>query len=215
MILAACMLLPPVAFMRRVHRTTIALCLRFATLMLTTLRLSTLVLAALRFAALMFTALLAIHGRTAKAFAAMSRALIQIAVACIGGIHRAAILRRIHRAAPPIALRLCAIARACHVRAALRLRTGSIAIPLLAGARLVLRRRGGRKWILLRSRHRWRRLVCGLGVLSLQRRDAESERTTKPGESVGFGFHERAVLVDCGGRNPRQWQEFHIQTPLR
>jgi hypothetical protein len=198
MILAACMILPPVAFMRRVHRTTITL--RLTTLRLSALWLSALVLATLRFAALRLAALLAIHGRTAKAIAAMFRATI---------------LRRILRSAPPIALRLCAIARACHVRAALWLRTGCIAIPLLAGARLILRHRGRRKWVLLRSRHRWRRLVCGLGILRLQRRDAESERTTKPEESVGLGFHERAVLVDCGSINSRQGQEFHTHAPLR
>ena len=184
MILAACMILPPVAFKRWVHCTTIALWLSalwLSALWLSALWLYTLVLARLRFAALRLATLLAIHGRTAKA----------------------------------IALRLRAIARACHVRAALWLRTGCIAIPLLAGARLILRHRGGRKWVLLRSRHRWRRLVCGLGILSLQRRDAESERTTKPGESVGLGFHERAVLVDCGSINYRQGQEFHTPAPLR
>ena len=130
MILMSHMILPPVAFMLWIHRATIALRLRFATRMLTTL--------------------LAIHRRTAKAITAMSRALVLSAIACSGRIHGAAILRRIHRSP----LRLRAIARACHVRAALRLRTGSIAIPLLAGARLVLWRSGGRKRVLLRSRNR-------------------------------------------------------------
>ena len=137
----------------------------------------------------MFTTLLAIHGRTTKAIAAMSRSLIRIAIACIGRIHGSAILRRIHRSA----LRLRAIARACHLRTALRLRTGSIAIPLLAGARLVTWRSGRRRVHFgscgRKRRSRWRRLVCRFCILSLQRRDAESERTAKPGKSVGFEFH--------------------------
>jgi hypothetical protein len=188
MILMSHVLLPPVAFMRRVHRTTIALRLRFASLMLTAL-----VLASLMLTALVLTTLLAIHRRTAKAIATMSRSLIRTAIACIGRIHGAAIRRRIHRSA----LRLRAIARACHVRAALRLRTGGIAIPLLAGARLVTWRSGRRRvhfGSCGRKRRSGGRLVCGLGILSLQRRDAESERTTKPGQSVGFGFHEKVLF---------------------
>ncbi len=50
MILTACMLLPPVAFMRWVHRTTIAL--RLYALWLCTLRLSALWLSALWLSAL-------------------------------------------------------------------------------------------------------------------------------------------------------------------
>ena len=179
MVLTSHMLLPPVAFMLRVHRPTIALRLRLAALMLATL---------------MFATLLAIHGRTAKAIAAMPRALIRTAVASIGGIHGGAILRRIHRSTLPIA-------RACHVRAALRLthvvRTGSIAVPLLARTRQVTWRSGRRSVHFGNCGRKWRsvrRLVCRLGVLGLQRRDAESERTTKPGKSVGFGFHVRVLF---------------------
>ncbi len=73
------MFLPPIAFVLRVvHRATVALCLWLAALMLTTL--------------------LAIHGWTTEALAAMSGALIRIAIVGIGRIHRAgsAALRRVH-----------------------------------------------------------------------------------------------------------------------
>ena len=158
MILSSTMLLPPVAFVRRVvHRTTVALRLWLTTLMLATL--------------------LAIHGRTAEAFAAMSRSLIRSAVAGIGRIHgsEAAALRRIHRSTLPIALglgvtlKLNAITRTGPIRAALcftqSVRAWAIPFALFS-----------RTWHIAWWRSRWsihfgrsgRRLVCGLGFLGLQ-----------------------------------------------
>lgn len=169
-----------VAFIPGIHRATIALRLRLTTLMLATV--------------------LTIHGRTAEA---LPPTLLRIAIASAGRIHeaRSAILRGIHRTTLPIALRLHALTLDSHFRAALRLthvvRTGAIAIPALVRTRLVApcrsRRCVGFGNCGKRLRRCSGRLICRLGFLSLQGNYAESERTTKPGESVGFGFHESAV----------------------
>lgn len=190
MVLPARMLLTPAAFVLWVvHRATIALGLRLAALMLATL--------------------LAIHGGTTEALAAMSRPLIRSAVSCIGRIHgaRSAALRRIHRSTLPIALGLCVtlrrsgITRANPIRAALRftqgVRPSTISFLLFSGTRQITWCRSRRSIHFGRCGRKWRcggRLICRLGILGLQWSDAERESTAKPGESVGFGFHV-SVLV--------------------
>lgn len=174
MVLATSMLLPPAAFVLRVHRATVALRLRFAALMLATR--------------------VAIHGRPAEALAAMSRTLTRIAAACIG---------RIHRSTLPIPLGLCitlrlsAITRRTRpIRTTLRftqgVRTWAIPVPWRSGTRKVTRWRSRRCVHLGRCRRKRRsggRWASRLGFLGLQRSDAERESTAKPRESVGFGFH--------------------------
>lgn len=164
MVLTPRMFLPPITFVLRVvHRATVALRLRLTALMLATL--------------------LVIHGGTAEALAAISRALIGVAIASIGKIHGSgpAALRRIHWSTLPIPLGLCvtlrlsAITRTGPIRAALRftqgVRTGTIPFPRFSDARQVTWccwRRSiqfgccGRKW---RS-DGW--LACRLGILGLQ-----------------------------------------------
>lgn len=160
MVLAARMLLTTVAFVLRVvHWASIGLCLWLAALLLATL--------------------LAIHGRTAEALAAMSRSLIRIAVSSVGWIHGAgaAILWRIHRSTLPIALGLCvtlrrsAITRTSPIRAALRFRTGNIPFPLLSRTRQVTWRRSRRRIHFGCCGRKWRgggRLICRLSILGLQ-----------------------------------------------
>jgi|GEM_PF-2690447 len=159
-ILTARMFLTPIAFVLRVvHRASIALHLRLATL-------------------------LAIHGRTAEALAAMFRPLIRSAVASVGGrIHGAgtAALRRIHRSTLPIPLGLCvtlrlsAITRTSPIRAALRLtqfvRSGTIPFPLFSKSRQITWCRRRRSIHFGRCGRQWSyggRLICRLGILGLQ-----------------------------------------------
>lgn len=160
MVLTARMFLPPIAFVLRVvHRSSITLRRRLAALMLATL--------------------LAIHGWTAEALAAMFRPLIRSAVASVGGIHGAgaAILRRIHRSTLPIPLGLCvtlrlsAITRTRPIRAALRFRTGTIPFPLLSRTRQITWCRRRRSIHFGRCGRQWSydgRLICRLGILGLQ-----------------------------------------------
>lgn len=197
MVLAISMLLSPAASVLRVtHRATVALRLRFT--------------------ALMLASRLAIRGRPTEALTAMSRALLRITAACTGGIHEAwaTALRRVHRPTLSIPLGLCitlrlsAITRRTRpIRTTLRFTQGvrawAIPVPWLSGTRKVTRWRSrrcvhfGRCGRKRRSGGRW---ASRLGFLGLQRSDAERESTTKPGESVGFGFHVSVLfgLTACG-----------------
>lgn len=164
MVLTPRMFLTPIAFVLRVvHRASIALRRRLAARMLATL--------------------LAFHGRTAEALAAMFRPLIRSVVASVGGIHGSgpAALRRIHRSTLPIPLGLCvtlrlsAITRTSPIRAALRftqsVRTGTIPFPLFARTRQITWCRRRRSIHFGRCGRKWNyggRLACRLGILGLQ-----------------------------------------------
>ena len=160
MVLTPRMFLTPIAFVLRVvHRASIALRRRLAARMLATL--------------------LAFHGRTAEALAAMFRPLIRSVVASVGGIHGSgpAALRRIHRSTLPIPLGLCvtlrlsAITRTSPIRAALRFRTGTIPFPLFSRTRQITRCRTRRSIHFGCCGRKWRyggRLACRRGILGLQ-----------------------------------------------